>query len=244
MDISNGARNAMQKAYPDLEIITDLVHLLRAVEDHQGLLVGSKDEKELLVHHIRGLVSALSECHSEAQFLQVAELAEEEIRQVLRQPKFADWFFKTYVRHRDWRRWWAGVAGIATIEPSAQAIERDNRGRKEQRMSGGLRQTVEQLLASGWEDMLEAEAERLWRITRVVDLRETHGHPPSVESAVKAARYCTAPRVGRQQHQTRATDCSMWTEKANEEGPWYMRHAGDEVLNPVSFEEMMNAIQR
>ena len=60
------------------------------------------------------------------------------------------------------------MADIATIQPSAQAIERDNRSRKEQRMEE-LRQTLEMLIgAEGWSEMLRAEALRCWPITRVV----------------------------------------------------------------------------
>ena len=81
-------------------------------------------------------------------------------------------------------------------------------------------------------------------ITRVLDLREAIGHPPSVALAVKAARYCKEVRVGHEQHELRAGACSMWTENPNKEGPWYMRHAKEEAVSGVDFKSMAESIRR
>ena len=105
-------------------------------------------------------------------------------------------------------------------------------------------------MQSGWKEMLDAEADRLWPITRAVDLRETLGHPPEGDVLIKAARYCIAPvlddSTGAMQVLTgghsgeAAVPCSMWS--AATDGPWYMQHAKQEAISPWDSAQMLRAV--
>jgi hypothetical protein len=85
MDICGGARNAVKAVFPDAEIITDTVHMLRAVRDHRKLLAGT--DKQLALEAIEAMIHRLMETSSEGQFLQLAAVVRQEMEIGLGQGK-------------------------------------------------------------------------------------------------------------------------------------------------------------
>jgi hypothetical protein len=151
---------------------------------------------------------------------------------------FAKWFFGVYVDHPTWRRWWATVSGIPTIQPNAQSIESDNNRRKRTGITK-LRINHEDLAAGEWEKMLVAEASRIAPISRAPDMREVLGHPPEAAVKVKAAVYCSAVQCGIPASAAAAdVPCTMWCTSANiAVGPWFMRHS-ERSHTPTTWREM------
>ena len=155
---------------------------------------------------------------------------------------FARWFFRVYVDHPTWRRWWATVSGIPTIQPNAQSIESDNNRRKRTGITK-LRINQEDLAAGEWEKMLVAEAKRIAPISRAPDMREGIGHPPAAEVKVKAAVYCTSVQCGMPASTAVADDpCTMWCTSGDVAvGPWFMRHS-ESSRTPTTWREMAGLV--
>ena len=131
--------------------------------------------------------------------------------------------------HAIWRRWWATVSGIPTIQPSAQSIERDNRDRKESRMPK-LRNSHTRLALSCWNDMLSADMQKIAPISRRPDIRGGPlGHPPGNSAKTRAAAYCREVKVAFATSDEEGNkECTMLCGSADlHAGPWFMRHFSD-----------------
>jgi hypothetical protein len=85
MDICGGARNAVNAVFPEAKIITDTVHMLRAVRDHRKLLAGM--DTKLALERIEAMIHRLTETSSEEQFLQLAAVVRQEMEIGLGQGK-------------------------------------------------------------------------------------------------------------------------------------------------------------
>ena len=83
MDCCGGARTAVTEAFPQAVVITDTVHMRRAVRDKKALLVG--DDRMQALAQVQQLVHWLMEATSECQFLALAAVVRQEMETGMRQ---------------------------------------------------------------------------------------------------------------------------------------------------------------
>jgi hypothetical protein len=97
MDCCGGARTAVTEAFPQAVVITDTVHMRRAVRDKKALLVG--DDRMQALAQVQQLVHWLMEATSESQFLALAAVVRQEVENGMRQGGAFVIFFIFWGKH-------------------------------------------------------------------------------------------------------------------------------------------------